>query len=159
MCLAQGHNAVTPVRLEPANPPSQVKYSTTRPLRYPKRRCRKTDRQKDMLTYKLSIWALRASTNLSWRVLKMDKSISDHGCSQNAAIATHIEGRQLKGATDFIICVDFSYRKEFAPARSEFFPLRAVLYGWKRLVSTLGFWFGLVLYVPVKRSCRDGWFT
>ena len=33
MCLAQGHNAVTPVRLEPATPRSQVKYSTTEPLR------------------------------------------------------------------------------------------------------------------------------
>ena len=32
MCLAQGHNAVTPVRLKPASPPSQVKHSTTEPL-------------------------------------------------------------------------------------------------------------------------------
>ena len=32
MCLAQGHNAVTRVRLEPA-PRSRVKYSTTEPLR------------------------------------------------------------------------------------------------------------------------------
>ena len=32
MCLAQGHNAVTPVRLEPAAPRSQVN-STTEPLR------------------------------------------------------------------------------------------------------------------------------
>ena len=31
--LAQGHNAVTPVRLEPAPPQSQVKHSTTEPLR------------------------------------------------------------------------------------------------------------------------------
>ena len=29
MCLAQGHNAVTPVRLEPATPWSQVKHSAT----------------------------------------------------------------------------------------------------------------------------------
>ena len=29
MCLAQGHNAVKPVRLEPAAPQSQVKHSTT----------------------------------------------------------------------------------------------------------------------------------
>ena len=29
MCLAQGHNAVTPVRLEPATPQSRVKHSTT----------------------------------------------------------------------------------------------------------------------------------
>ena len=29
MCLAQGHNTVTPVRLEPAAPLSQVKHSTT----------------------------------------------------------------------------------------------------------------------------------
>ena len=27
MCLAQGHNAVTLVRLEPAAPPSRVKHS------------------------------------------------------------------------------------------------------------------------------------
>ena len=33
MCLAQGHNAVTPVRLEPAAPRSRVKLSTTEPLR------------------------------------------------------------------------------------------------------------------------------
>ena len=33
MCLAQGHNAVTPVRLEPAAPQSRVKHSTTKPLR------------------------------------------------------------------------------------------------------------------------------
>ena len=29
MCLAQGHNAVTPERLEPAAPQSRVKHSTT----------------------------------------------------------------------------------------------------------------------------------
>ena len=29
MCLAQGHNAVTPVKLEPVTPQSQVKHSTT----------------------------------------------------------------------------------------------------------------------------------
>ena len=33
MCLAQGHNAVTPVRFEPAASRSQVKHSTTEPLR------------------------------------------------------------------------------------------------------------------------------
>ena len=32
MCLAQRHNAVTPVRLEPAALWSQVKHSTTKPL-------------------------------------------------------------------------------------------------------------------------------
>ena len=32
MCLAQGHNAVMPVRLEPANTRSRVKHSTTEPL-------------------------------------------------------------------------------------------------------------------------------
>ena len=32
MCLAQGHNAVTPVRLNPAVPRSRVKHSTTQPL-------------------------------------------------------------------------------------------------------------------------------
>ena len=32
MCPAQGHNAVTPVRLEPAAPLSRVKHSTTEPL-------------------------------------------------------------------------------------------------------------------------------
>ena len=34
MCLAQGHNAVAPVRLKPAAPRSQVKHSTTEPLRF-----------------------------------------------------------------------------------------------------------------------------
>ena len=33
MCLAQGHNAVAPVRLEPAVLRSRVKHSTTEPLR------------------------------------------------------------------------------------------------------------------------------
>ena len=33
MCLAQGHNTVTPVRLEPVAPRSRVKYFTTEPLR------------------------------------------------------------------------------------------------------------------------------
>ena len=33
MCLTQGHNAVTPVRLEPAALRSRVKHSTTEPLR------------------------------------------------------------------------------------------------------------------------------
>ena len=33
MCLAQGHSAVPPVRLEPATPKSQVKHSTTEPPR------------------------------------------------------------------------------------------------------------------------------
>ena len=113
MCLAQGHNAVMPVRLEPAAFWSQVKHSTTEPLHSPKRKCRKTDGQKDRLSYKLSIWALRASTNLSWRGPKMDKNISDHGCSQNAAIAIHIDRRQLKGATNFIICVPF-HKRDFS---------------------------------------------
>ena len=37
MCLAQGHNAVTPVRrLEPVAPRSRVKHSSTEPLRSPK---------------------------------------------------------------------------------------------------------------------------
>ena len=35
MCLAQGHNTVTPVRLEPAAPQSRVKHSTTESLRSP----------------------------------------------------------------------------------------------------------------------------
>ena len=33
MCLAQGHNPVAPVRLEPMAPQSWVKHSTTKPLR------------------------------------------------------------------------------------------------------------------------------
>ena len=33
MCLAQVHNVITPVRLEPAAPRSPVKHSTTEPLR------------------------------------------------------------------------------------------------------------------------------
>ena len=32
MCLAQGHNAMHPVRVEPANSRSRVKRSTTEPL-------------------------------------------------------------------------------------------------------------------------------
>ena len=33
MCLAEGHNKVPPVRLQPATPLSRVKYPTTEPLR------------------------------------------------------------------------------------------------------------------------------
>ena len=33
MCLAQGHNTVTPVRLEPGTSRSRVKHSSTEPLR------------------------------------------------------------------------------------------------------------------------------
>ena len=33
MCLVQGHDAVMPMRLEPAAPRSRVKHSTTEPLR------------------------------------------------------------------------------------------------------------------------------
>ena len=32
MCLAQGHNAMTQVRLEPVALPSRVEHSTTEPL-------------------------------------------------------------------------------------------------------------------------------
>ena len=39
MCLAQGHNAVTPVRLEPAAARSQVKHSKTDQLRSLNQRC------------------------------------------------------------------------------------------------------------------------
>ena len=35
MCLAQGHNTVTLVRLEPGAPQSRVKHSTTEPLLFP----------------------------------------------------------------------------------------------------------------------------
>ena len=34
MCLAQGHNAATLVRLEPSVPRSWVKHSTTEPLHF-----------------------------------------------------------------------------------------------------------------------------
>ena len=33
MCLAQGHNSVPPIKLEPATPRFRVKYSTPEPLR------------------------------------------------------------------------------------------------------------------------------
>ena len=33
MCLGQGHNAVTLVRLEPVTPWSRINHSTTEPLR------------------------------------------------------------------------------------------------------------------------------
>ena len=33
-CLAQGHNTVTPVRLEPTIPRSRVEHSTTEPPRF-----------------------------------------------------------------------------------------------------------------------------
>ena len=34
MCLAHGHNAVTPVKLEPAAPRSRIKHLTTEPMRF-----------------------------------------------------------------------------------------------------------------------------
>ena len=42
MCLAQGHNTVTPVKLEPAALRSQVKHSTTELLRSLQKRLNKT---------------------------------------------------------------------------------------------------------------------
>ena len=39
MCLAQVHNPVKPVRLEPAATQSRVKHSTTEPLRSPVSSC------------------------------------------------------------------------------------------------------------------------
>ena len=41
MCLALGHNTVTPVMLEPATPRSQVKHYTTEPLHCPLAYCEK----------------------------------------------------------------------------------------------------------------------
>ena len=45
MCLAQGHNTVTTVRLEPAAPRSRVKHSTTEPLRSPYELCNWAEKQ------------------------------------------------------------------------------------------------------------------
>ena len=42
MCLAQGHNALTPVRLEPAVLRSRGKQSTTEPLRSLQKRVKQT---------------------------------------------------------------------------------------------------------------------
>ena len=42
MCLAQGHNAVMLVRLEPTVPPSRIKHSTNEPLHSHKKQNKKT---------------------------------------------------------------------------------------------------------------------
>ena len=52
LCLAQGHNTVTPVRLEPATPWSPVKLSTTEPLGYHPNLLYKT-RRKTPFVYKV----------------------------------------------------------------------------------------------------------
>ena len=54
--------------------------------------------------------------------------------SKNSEKITHIKGRQLEQAVTLFNCApfqnrNFSWRKEFAPRGSEFFPLRAVPYG------------------------------
>ena len=54
MCLAQGHNAVTSVKLEPAAPRSQVKHSTTEPLRSHERFAYAKMIQYIMLTYQMN---------------------------------------------------------------------------------------------------------
>ena len=54
MCLAKGHNAVTPVRLEPMDLRSRVKLSTTEPLRSRSRRCVK-DYQNANFTVKFTL--------------------------------------------------------------------------------------------------------
>ena len=54
--------------------------------------------------------------------------------SQNAEKVTHIKERLLEQAVIIFNCVPYqngncSYRKEFAPRGSEFFPLKAVPFG------------------------------
>ena len=52
LCLAQGHNTVTPVRLEPPTPWSRVKLSTTEPLGYHQNLLYRT-RRKNPFVYKV----------------------------------------------------------------------------------------------------------
>ena len=54
-CLAQGHNTVTLVRLALAAPWSQVKHSTTEPLRSLPRNFTKFDQAIPFLQYSLSV--------------------------------------------------------------------------------------------------------
>ena len=50
MCLAQGHNTVTLMRLEPATPWSQVKHFTTEPL------CSQTNGLENIQYFKLCLF-------------------------------------------------------------------------------------------------------
>ena len=67
MYLAQGHNAVTLVRLEPAAPRSQVKHSTTEPL---PSLCQQYTKNKNYMGKCTKIWylahqqAMKAQANL-----------------------------------------------------------------------------------------------
>ena len=98
MCLAQGHNAVTPMRLEPAAPRFRVMHSTTKPLR-------------------------------SLKNLNVDDDIGDRQQwrSQIAEKITHTKERLLDQAV--------IQEKNLLPSGSEFFPLRAVPYGFTTLVD------------------------
>ena len=54
MCLAQGHNTVTLVKLEPVAPPSRVKLSTTEPLRSPDSAVTMRRPERAYIVYKVS---------------------------------------------------------------------------------------------------------
>ena len=76
MRLAQGHNAVTPVRLEPAAPRSGVKYSKTESLR-------SLDKRR---TYPLSTTLLRSCTcfELRTEIFNNKVRVTSKGSNQPA---------------------------------------------------------------------------
>ena len=60
-------------------------------------------------------------------------------------MALFINGTSLKG-------------KNFAPRGSKFFPLRAVPYGWKNLISTLGIFLEYVQFLLRMARASDIFF-
>ena len=75
---------------------------------------------------------------------------------------THIKGRLLDQAVIFINCVpfqnvNFSYRKEFAPRGSEFFPWRVVPYRMENYFYHIR-WppFNVTIFITHVRNCVIG---
>ena len=86
MCLAQGYNTVTLVRLKPATSQSQVKHSTTEPLR------------SQLLLYISQTFA--KLLHLTLRLLLKHASAHVVGCSRQLYAYAHV--------MNYILTVSFS---------------------------------------------------
>ena len=86
MCLAQGHNAVTLVRLKPAAPRSQVKYSTTE-LRSSLRYCIEDQMKNEVVWLMIGTiyrWPLKYSVYKLYTDMQATKPLMQSCAYQNA---------------------------------------------------------------------------
>ena len=83
MCLAQGHNAVTPVRLEPTALWSRVKHSTTEPLR---------SHFRTVTRYNIPV---EKQTSLGTSLLKQLVKVNFDVTNTNAFICNNSEGMNI----------------------------------------------------------------